>query len=231
MRKLSDAQAIIFDLDGTLTDSGPGIMKAAALTLAQLGVPCEDSERLREFVGPPLSHTFQKFGIPKERVDDAIAIYRIHYHQGGLKFDNSPYPGIDQLLRTLHEAGKKLYVGTSKPEALSIEILHRFGLDIWFDKIAGATLDHTRENKNDVLRYLLNSLEPGISAVMVGDTVYDVLGAKDLQLPCIGVTWGYGSVPSMQETGAVAIADSMDELKNLLLSGTGDGSCVPCQAK
>ena len=209
--------SIIFDLDGTLTDSGPGIMKAASLALAELGIPCEDFEALRVFVGPPLSHSFPLFGVPQERVEEAIAIYRRHYHQGGLKFDNAPYPGIRQLLEDLRAAGKKLYVATSKPEALSVEILQRFDLDVCFDEIAGASLDHSRENKNDVIRYLLGKADSCPNPVMVGDTVYDVKGAADLQLPCIGVAWGYGDVDEMKEAGAAAVAGSMEELKQLLL--------------
>ena len=207
---------IIFDLDGTLTDSGPGIMKAASLALKEMGHPCEDEAALRTFVGPPLAVSFRKFGIAQERVDEAIAVYRRHYHDGGLKFENSPYPGIRKLLETLRESGKRLYVATSKPEALSREILHRFELDSYFDEIAGASMDHSRENKNEVLRYLLEKIEPDGRTVMVGDTIYDVAGAADLQLPCIGVSWGYGDICQMREAGAEAITDTMDELRTII---------------
>ena len=211
--------SIIFDLDGTLTDSGPGIMKAASLALSEIGVPCEDYESLRRFVGPPLRQTFSLFGVPDEKIEEAITIYRRHYHQGGLKFDNTPYPGILQMLKDLRVAGKKLYVATSKPEALSIEILQRFNLADCFDEIAGATLDNSRENKNDVIRYLLGKTDAALHPVMVGDTVYDVKGAADLGLPCIGVTWGYGDVREMKKAGAVAIAGSIKELKHILDRG------------
>ena len=227
---LNSFRTILFDLDGTLTDSGPGIMKAASLVLDHYRIPWETSA-LRSFVGPPLSVSFEKWGVPEDEIDNAISIYRKHYHEGGLKFDNTPYPGICDLLQNLRSAGKTLYVATSKPERLSVEILEHFGMDTLFDEIAGASLDHSRENKNDVIRYLLDKAGANPSAaaqssvlpsppgeiVMVGDTVYDVTGAADLGLPCIGVSWGYGSAEDMKKAGALAIAGTMKELEQLLI--------------
>ena len=217
MKRIYDS--ILFDLDGTLTDSGPGIMHCAALALAELGVPCEDYNRLRVFVGPPLRVTFPQFQVPEDRVEEAIRIYRKYYHHGNGKFENSPYEGIEVLLARLLDEGYDLYVATSKPEALSIEIMDRFDLSKYFRLICGASQDSSRENKDDVIRYLLSRVKDPGKTVMVGDTVYDVRGAAALGLPCIGVSWGYGDVPSMLEAGAVGIADTMEQLHQLIAAG------------
>ena len=218
--------SVFFDLDGTLTDSGPGIMRCAAQALKDLGLPCEDYRRLRTFVGPPLRVTFPKFGVPEDRVEEAIRIYRVHYHQGNGKFENAPYEGIQDLLDSLLREGYDLYVATSKPEALSIEIMDRFDLSKYFRIICGASQDASRENKDAVIRYLLSRVKAPGRTVMVGDTVYDVLGAAALSLPCIGVSWGYGDVPSMLEAGAVGIADTMEQLHQMLATGPEPASPV-----
>ena len=206
---------ILFDLDGTLTDSGEGIINCAALALEHFHLPVPDSEVMREFVGPPLHETFIKFGVPTEKADLAVAIYRSRYHTIG-KFENTPYPGIIQLLRSLKEMGATLLVATSKPEALSKEILEKFELASYFDRICGASLDRSRVSKSDVIAYLLQSYDAADSIVMVGDTVFDVVGAAVHGIPTIGVSWGYGNVNEMIDAGAMSIAYSTTELLKLL---------------
>ena len=209
--------SILFDLDGTLTDSGPGIMRCAALAMDELHIPYEKTrDALRVFVGPPLRKTFLRFGVSEDQVEEAIRIYRVHYHQGNGKFENTPYEGIRELLAQLQEEGYALYVATSKPEALAIEILERFDLARYFTIIGGATEDHSRENKNDVIRYLLAKIGDAGHTVMVGDTKYDVEGAADLGIPCIGVAWGYGTVEEMQRAGAAGISYTMEQLHDLI---------------
>ena len=208
-------KTILFDLDGTLTDSGMGIMNCAELALRHFGLPVPEREEMRTFVGPPLDHTFMKFGVPADRVSEAIAVYRSRYVPIG-KFENDPYPGIEELLKTLKARGHRLYVATSKPEEMSIEILEHFGLAQYFDRICGASLDRTRMENADVIRYLLDLVGDAENAIMVGDTAFDVIGAKQHGIPAIGVAWGYGKVEDMQEAGAIAIADTMEELLELL---------------
>lgn len=207
---------ILFDLDGTLTDSGEGIIRCAQETLAHFGLPISTKDELRVIVGPPLRKSFLRFGISPEDVEDAVEVYRKHYTAHG-KFENFPYPGIASLLRRLKEDGHRLYVATSKPEAMSIEILQHFDLAKYFDIICGATSDDSRDTKAKVIQHLLSqiSLIPG-RIVMVGDTVYDVDGANTLHLPSIGVSWGYGVVEEMREAGAIGIAHSMDALYHLI---------------
>ena len=213
--------SVIFDLDGTLTDSGPGIMRCAAAAMDELNVSFDRSaESLRVFVGPPLSKIFAEFGVPADQVEKAITIYREHYVKGGGKYENIPYDSIRGLLERLRKDGCRLYVATTKPEGLSVDILDHFELSSCFDVIAGATIDHSREKKADILRYLLEQIkESGTEAsrvVMIGDTVFDVEGAAALGIPCIGVSWGYGSVEEMERAGACGIAHTMDELYELL---------------
>lgn len=208
-------KAILFDLDGTLTDSGEGIMNCARLALSHYGITVENDEDLRVFVGPPLVDTFYKFGVPKEELDHAVEIYRSRYIPIG-KFENHPYPGIRELLEKLKAEGHKLYVATSKPEETAIEILEYFGLDKYFDIIAGASFDHARHTKALVIEYLLEQTRKDLEAVMVGDTAFDVIGANAHGIPTVGVAWGYGKVEDMEQAGAVGIARTMDELYEMV---------------
>ncbi len=208
-------KAIFFDLDGTLTDSGEGIINCAALALEHFGLPVPDRATMGRFVGPPLGDTFIQFGVPADQADEAIRIFRSRYTTVG-KFENFPYPGIPEMLKKLKERGYRLYVATSKPEVTSLEILAHFGLDVYFDRICGATLDKSRSAKDQVIAYLLQQLPEGIEATMVGDTAFDVTGAAAHGIPTIGVSWGYGPIREMEAAGAAAIARDPQELFQLL---------------
>jgi phosphoglycolate phosphatase len=208
-------KAIFFDLDGTLTDSGEGISNCATLALQHFGLPVPSREEMRVFVGPPLDRTFVKFGVPEDKTQEAIDVFRGRYLVVG-KFENVPYPGIQELLDTLKQQGHRLFVATSKPETTAVEILHKFQLAPFFEIICGATFDGTRSHKADVIAYLLNKIGPQAQAIMVGDTEFDVLGAKAHGIPTVGVSWGYGEVAAMEQAGAVAIAHTMDELFSII---------------
>ena len=208
-------KTILFDLDGTLTDSGEGIINCAVMTLEHYGCPIPDREELRSFVGPPLHETFIKYGIPADQTDEAIRIYRSRYVPIGA-YENTPYPGIRELLENLKTQGHTLYVATSKPEAMSVKILEHFGMAHYFDRICGASLDSSRSNKEDVIAYLLELSGRAENIVMVGDTKFDVIGAKAHGIPTIGVTWGYGKEEDMVNAGAAAIARTMEQLLELL---------------
>ena len=209
-------KTIIFDLDGTLTDSAEGITNSVKLVMNHFGIPVPDMDVLRTFVGPPLHDMFIKHGVPEDRVEEAIGVFRSRYLTVG-KFENKPYPGVPEMLQSLKSKSYILYVATSKPEPQAIEILTHFDLAGYFDCICGASLDRSRVDKEDVLRYLLQNAPDG-TPVMVGDTVYDVVGAKALDIPTIGVSWGYGSAADMQAAGAIAIVNTTDELLNTLIS-------------
>lgn len=209
------AKTILFDLDGTLTDSGEGIINCAALALEHFGIPVPDRQTMRVFVGPPLHETFVKFGVPDDRADEAVEVYRSRYHTVG-KFENTPYPGIRELLADLKDKGYRLLLATSKPEALSIEILEKFDLAQYFDRICGASMDRSRSTKEDVIAYLLQKNGTSKNMIMVGDTTFDVIGAAIHGIPTIGVSWGYGLAADMLNVGAIAIAHTTDELLHLL---------------
>ena len=206
---------VLFDLDGTLTDSGEGITKCAQLALDHFGIHIEDRTRLRCFVGPPLRESFPKFGVPEDRVEEAITVFRSRYLTVG-KFENVPYSGIAELLGRLKAHGHRLYVATAKPESTAVEILDKFELSPYFTRICGASMDSGRDSKEAVIAYLLELERHREKTVLVGDTAFDVIGAAAHQIPTIGVSWGYGDVGAMLEAGAVAIAHSTEELEALL---------------
>ncbi len=208
-------KAILFDLDGTLTDSGEGIINCAILALEHFGLPIPTREELRVFVGPPLQESFINHGVPADKAEEAVAVYRSRYIPIG-KYENTPYPGIRELLETLQSHGHKLYVATSKPEGMSIDILNHFDLAKYFTKICGASMDFSRNTKESVIAYLLETTGEKDNMIMVGDTKFDILGAKHHGIPGIGVSWGYGKVEDMEAAGAAAIAHSPRELLQLL---------------
>ena len=208
-------KTILFDLDGTLTDSGEGIINCATLALRHFGLPIPSYADMRTFVGPPLRDSFIRFGVPADQADEAIRVYRSRYIPTGM-FENTPYPGIRELLEALRAEGYTLYVATSKPEEMSVTILEKFDLAKYFHRICGASIDSSRSTKDAVIAYLLESSGAKEDMVMVGDTKYDILGAKAHGIPAIGVGWGYGDTAEMKQTGAVGIADSMEQLLGLI---------------
>ena len=208
-------KAILFDLDGTLTDSGEGIINCASLALEHYGIPLPSREEMRVFIGPPLRETFIKYGVPADKAEEAIEIYRSRYIPIG-KYENRPYDGIRELLEKLRAQGHQLYVATSKPEGMSVDILEHFDLARYFTRICGASLDASRSTKSAVIAYLLEQAGDVTEAVMVGDTKFDITGAQAHNIPAIGVSWGYGEVSDMEAAGAAAIAHSPEELFELL---------------
>ena len=209
------AKAVLFDLDGTLTDSGEGIINCAVFAMERLGIPVPPREELGVFVGPPLWDTFRQFGVPTDRVDEAVEIFRSRYVPIG-KFENTPYSGIRETLEALRAQGRKLYVATSKPEVTAREILEHFDLSRYFAEICGATVDKTRTSKEDVIAYLLSLDACRENSVMVGDTAFDVIGAAAHGIPTIGAAWGYGKTEDMVSAGAAAIARSPEDLLRII---------------
>ncbi len=201
---------ILFDLDGTLTDSGEGIMHCFELSLEKFGLPIPSRTLLRECVGPPLRDSYRRFGVGEDIMEEAVLTYRDHYNAVG-QFENFPYPGIQNVLDRLQKAGHSLYIATSKPEAMAIEILTRYDMARYFEIICGATVDGSRNTKEAVIAYLLNQLPSQENLIMVGDTIYDVEGANAHGIPTIAVTWGYGYPEAMQAAGATLV-DTMEAL-------------------
>ena len=212
-----NCKSVIFDLDGTLTDSGEGITKCVRLALEHFGIPVKNLDDLRFFVGPPLRDSFVKAGVPEDKVEEAIAVYRSRYTNVGL-FEYTPYSGIRELLEKLTALGYRLFVATSKPEEMAVRVLKKFDLFRYFERVCGATMDKSRDSKSAVIAYLLAECSNGENAIMVGDTAFDVIGAAEHKIPTIGVSWGYGNAEEMKAAGAVSIANTPDELYFLLVN-------------
>lgn len=210
-------KTILFDLDGTLTDSGEGIINCAILALEHFGCPIPSREAMRVFVGPPLHESFIKHGVPADKAEEAVAVYRSRYIPIG-KYENTPYPGIRELLENLKAEGHTLYVATSKPEQMSVDILEHFDLAKYFDRICGASMDTSRSTKEAVIAYLIEQNGRADNMIMVGDTKFDILGATYHGIPAIGVSWGYGNVAQMEAAGVAAIVHTPAELYALLHS-------------
>lgn len=210
---------IFFDLDGTLTDSAPGILNSVRYALRRQGRPIPEQAVLRRFLGPPLMESFQEFcGMDRETARRCTALYREYFEKKGI-FENSVYDGIPELLRDLKAAGKTVVLATSKPEVSARIILEHFGLMPFFDHVAGASLDESRTKKTDVLLYALDKAAPAdrAAAVMVGDREHDILGAQAVGLDSIGVLYGYGSRAEHEAAGATAVAPTVAGLRRLLL--------------
>lgn len=212
---------VLFDLDGTLTDSSPGITNSVAYALRKLGVEPPPREKLYPFIGPPLKWSFRHYyGFDEDRCADAVRYYREYFTAGGL-FENAVYPGIPEALERLRAAGKRLCVATSKPEEFSVKIVEHFGLDRYFEAVCGAAMDESRTEKAQVLRYALDRLGiPPEACLMVGDREHDVLGAREAaSIPCLGVLWGYGSREELTAAGAAALAGTPAEMAERILEG------------
>lgn len=212
---------ILFDLDGTLTDSGLGITKAVQYALGQMGYEVPERESLFCFIGPPLHRSFQKhYHMDEETSVEAVRQFRVYYNQMGGILENEVYGGIRELLAALKQAGKRLMVATSKPQAAAELVMHHFGLDEYVPDIIGGTDDPRRNTKGKVIAWALREygVEPG-TAVMVGDREHDVLGAAENGIPCIGVTWGYGDRPELETAGAKAVFDRAEEVTEYILRG------------
>ena len=214
-------QALIFDLDGTLTASGEGIIKSVqyALRKMEMEEQAQDLQMLRAFIGPPLLQSYMKYcSMTEEQAKQAVVYYRERYNVTGL-YENRPYDGIRTLLEKASEKGYRLAVASSKPEELVKKILEHFELAGYFQVIVGSDKDKLKMTKADVIEIALEQLgmaENRADAVMIGDREQDVIGAKTAGLDCIGVVYGYGSHMELKEAGADYIVDTPEELGNFL---------------
>ena len=209
---------IMFDLDGTLTDPVLGITNSVAYALEKFGIKVSDRSELYRFIGPPLVNAFMEYyGFTKENAERALAYYREYFAPKGI-FENAVIEGIPEMLSALKANGKRLFVATSKPEPFAIQILEHFALDGYFDGIFGSTMDETRNTKDAVIAYAL--AETGADkddTVMVGDRHHDIDGAKKNGMRSVGVLFGYGSRAELEGAGADDIAETVDELQNILI--------------
>lgn len=209
---------ILFDLDGTLTDSSQGITKSVQYALKHFNISVTDLNELRKFIGPPLRDSFKEFyNFDDDMIKMGIIKYREYFEDKGI-YDNKLYDGIIEILQILKENNKKLILATSKPEIYAKEILKYFNIDKYFTFIAGADLEETRVKKGDVIKYALENckIKDTSSAIMIGDRKHDILGAKENNLKTIGVLFGFGTLEELKEYGADYIAQTPNDIINII---------------
>lgn len=213
----------LFDLDGTLTDSREGICKSVQNAFVKLGRPAPSLKELECFIGPPLKTSFREFyGIVGEEADRAVAFYRERYSVVG-KYENMPYEGIADLLKTLRNAGYILSVASSKPEVYVEDILKHFELYDYFHYVVGSDMEGKRGEKEDVIeeafrRMGLDEKSRKEQAIMIGDRHFDINGAKHFGIDSVGVTYGFAKENELTEAGATYVVDTVAELQELLLN-------------
>ena len=208
-------KAILFDLDGTLTDSGEGITKSVQYALEKIGKPEPDLKKLRVFVGPPLLEQFEQYaGIDRKTAKKAVEIYRERYAPIGV-YENEMYPGILELLSGLKKRGYKLAIASSKPENFVRIVAEYFHIDSYFDEMVGSEPNGERTNKTEVIEEALKRLglsEHREQVLMVGDKEHDVFGARRAGLECVAVSYGYGTKEELENAHPLKLVNSTEEL-------------------
>lgn len=214
---------ILFDLDGTVSESAAGIKASLEHAIGIIGCPRPNLEDYTLYIGPPLIDTFTNLcGLDIGTAERGAQLYRDYYSEKG-KLLNRAYDGVRELLLSLRAKGAKIAVCTSKYEPFAREILEIIGLSDCFDAVCGSNLDGSRKDKRDLIPYAVSSLGGSFPAdaaqtVMLGDTWYDAQGARLCRVDFIGVTYGYGSIDAMKSEGAESFAATPSELGELLIS-------------
>lgn len=214
---MANYSAVFFDMDGTLNDSGPGIMNSVRWAMRKMGRAEPDEETLRKFIGPSLMYSFQTFtGLSEAEAEAATAAYRECY-RGGEIYNMTVYDGIRELLTDLNRAGVRCAVVTSKPTMMTDLVLDRFDLRKFFSAVASPRPEDISNDKSFLIQKALGllGLRPE-DAVMVGDTRFDILGAKKAGCDSIGVTYGYGTEAELRECGADHLVRCPDEIRTIV---------------
>lgn len=208
-------RAILFDLDGTLTQSGEGITKSVQYALEKLGKPEPDLKKLEVFVGPPLLQQFMKYaGLDEETAVKAVEYYRERYTDVGI-FENRPYPGVEEMLEGLKRKGYILAVASSKPERFVRRILDYFHLTGYFQEIVGSEMNGGRTSKAEVIEEAFSRLHMSgcrKDVIMVGDKEHDVLGAREAGISCVAVSYGYGTEEELKNAAPLKTVHSAGEV-------------------
>jgi Predicted phosphatases len=213
---------IFFDLDGTLTDSAPGITRCVQYSLQSFGITESDPRLLRRFIGPPLFNAFRDYyGFSEEQARAATEKYRERYRATGI-FENSVYDGILPMLRALHAQGRTLAVATGKPTLFTNRILEHFGLAEYFSAVLGTEFDGRHSDKAEVIEELLAQfgVQPELRSrvLMVGDRNHDILAAKRSGVSSLGVRFGFAEPGELEEAGSDFICATVADLTDFLLN-------------
>lgn len=213
-------RAVLFDLDGTLTDPKRGITRSIQYALRKRGIAPPDADALEPFIGPPLEQSFrERLGFAASDARRAVEDYREYFSLQGL-YENEIYEGIPALLRDLRASGRSVCLATSKPTVFAERILEHFDLTKHFDLVVGSHLDGTRVDKSEIVATALAGISADSSgrAVMVGDREHDVQGARANGIDAIAVTYGYGSREELHAASPTSLAATVEELRLLLLA-------------
>ena len=205
---------ILFDLDGTITESGPGIMNSVEYALNKMNREVGERDTLKKFIGPPLTESMEKYyGMSEEEALLGVKYYREYYHDKGI-YENRVYDGLEEVLKKINEAGKQAIVATSKPEEYAKVIIDHFHLTKYFACVAGMEMDGGRGTKAQVITYALekNDITDKSNVLMIGDREHDVIGAHENGLDCLGILYGFGSRKEFEEAGADYIRENVEDI-------------------
>lgn len=213
LKKDKSMKNILFDLDGTLINTGEGIISSIKKTASDMGLPSFSYEVLSAFIGPPLKDSFiSVYKMEPDRAMEAVKIFREHYSREDMLLC-SPYEGIRELLEDLTAKGCRLFVATSKPTPFAVKILDFFGFSRFFEETAGSCLDNTRSKKAEVISYLMEKYSLNADdTFMVGDKAQDLIGASACNIKGIGVSFGFGTMEELEGEPHLYIASSPEDL-------------------
>jgi phosphoglycolate phosphatase len=221
--ELAARPVVLFDLDGTLTDSREGITRSIAAALADAGADVPSLEELERYIGPPIQRTFEEILGIGVAADRAVAVFRARYQTTGL-FEHRPYDGVRRVLESLRRRGRRLFVVTSKPHVFAVRMVEHGGLDGLFEAVHGCELSGIRADKHELLEYVLDRERlDASSCMMVGDREHDVRAAKAHGLFAVGALWGFGTAEELVDAGADLLAETIMDLSQWP-APAGDGS-------
>lgn len=208
---------LLFDLDGTLTDSQEGLFKSFQHALLHFGIDEQNPENLKRFIGPPAHYAFCEFyGFSESDAIKAIEVFRERFSVKGI-YENKLYPGIFDMLKSLKESGKVIALATAKPEKFAKTVIEYFDIAQFFDCVVGTSMDNTDHSKTSILNKVLKEINADkASSVMIGDRKFDIEAAKECGILSIGADYGYAPEGELKACGADFVVDSVDELHKLL---------------
>ena len=212
---MPQTNTILFDLDGTIIEPIEGILNSIRHAAQKIGVEIPAHTELYQFIGPPIMDSFQsKLSLDYEKANQAVSYFRKYYSTEGIH-QHQLYPNIEHVLKTLKQKGYRLFIATSKPTLFAKEILKGHNLDVLFDEIVGSNLDNSRSDKTEIIEYIVSKYQLDIKkTIMIGDTKYDIIGAKNHKIKSIGVSYGHGSFNSFKPD---YIVDNCIQLQDLIL--------------
>lgn len=227
--KHTDLTTVLWDLDGAVIDSGPGIRVCIDAALAYCNLPPATPEQQIAFIGPPIRQSFLSMGVPADDVEDAVSAYRRRYNAGEI-FNCTVQPGVAQIMELLHVRGIKQMLATAKPTEYARKIAEHFDFHRHLSHgVSGAGMDSRsgRHTKTDIIAHAIERTQSDpLLTIMIGDRHHDITGAANCNVAGVGVTWGFGTATELQDAGSAAVCDTVQDLAELLLEpGVSLTSC------